>query len=668
MAANAWQQCVAASRRPSDILEARHKLAQALFGICESTVKLRRPLREEDAARAEREAEALLGAKDDRFLEAAASYLVDLAMLRRDDAVRRYQETQGAEGFAERTEPQTVQRPSGEGVVRAPIPPLILRLNAARRLYIDRVPPHLDVNHRVPELLFQAAETLLNYGHLQEARIRFEEIRRASLGTEMECAAWDQLDLIRLWAGESEVARAVANSDKCNHHRAFVPDDPRERPYTHARSAFEAAVRAKSPAARRAAWRRTATLYSAVLDAGPGDDHSPEAAMNGAYAYKQLGEYDKTIGMYQLFIERYGDSKILRRLQNGDPRAKPPVEPNPKHYEERIKFLKDAYQQLAASYVLLFDYQRASQQYDDTSRMAAFPPDARRNAARNAMMLYATLGDRKHAQDARTRLLALGPSAQDKAEADLVFARLAASEWDERGRDEGPNRSARLRAMVAWRKYFDDHRGDKPPSRFVVLAAHKMAAACKAGRDPRQREWHQKTVSAFERFKARGAGLMYEAALAAEAEFSLIDADIRNDAGLRNTAAKSTLVDRYSARLDHVIDTYQSPEWSVAARVRQASLYDALSSSAPAALAVQHYIEAIHLSRTADAYHPMIGEATRHLAALTQQLGNDRMRSIAAQVRGFVYTDDMFLRGAAGLHAEPRGGELPLPLPMFVSN
>ncbi|MBI5535204.1 MAG: hypothetical protein HY898_20930 [Deltaproteobacteria bacterium] len=668
-AIQAWEACIAATRPLSDLYEARFWLADALHGMVQITVARGRTPRDEDFARAERAAVAVRDAKGfDKYLEAAATYAVNLGFLLRQDALRQYRETRGAQGLIERAEPRFEELPQGKRIARDPIPPVDLRLMAAQQDYVDHVPAGLDVNKRAEPFRFSIADTLFRYGHLDEATARFEEIRRL-YPLSAQCVARARLVVIKQITGDEAGARALLGEGPCKvPERSFtvpLPPGPIE-----ARKAFDQAQRAFDPAGRLDDWRKAGTVYLEWLEKNPDADEAPEFAMNGAYAFKRVGEYDKARAMYQLFIERYGASKALERLQMGDPRSTPPASPEPRRYAERIKYLKDGYQQLAASYVLLFDYQRASQQYDDTSRMAIFPPDARRNAARNAMMLYATLGDRKHAQDAHTRLLALGPSAQDKAEADLVFARLAASEWDERGRDEGPNRSARLRAMVAWRKYFDDHRGDKPPSRFVVLAAHKMAAACKAGRDPRQREWNQKTVSAFERFKAigqRGAIASAEAPLAAEAEFSLIDADIRDDASLRNTAAKSTLVDRYSARLDHLIDTYQSPEWSVAARVRQASLYDALSSSASAALAVQHYIEAIHLSRTADAYHPMIGEATRRLAPLTQQLGNDRMRSIAAQVRGFVYTDDMFLRGAAGLHAEPRAGELPLPLPMFVS-
>ncbi len=62
-------------------------------------------------------------------------------------------------------------------------------------------------------------------------------------------------------------------------------------------------------------WREAAAAYKVALDAAPDRDEAPEAAMNGAFAYKQVGEYDKAIEMYELFISRYGNEETLSTLQ-----------------------------------------------------------------------------------------------------------------------------------------------------------------------------------------------------------------------------------------------------------------------------------------------------------------------------------------------------------------
>ena len=79
--------------------------------------------------------------------------------------------------------------------------------------------------------------------------------------------------------------------------------------------------------------------------------------------------------------------------------------------------------------------------------------------------------------------------------------------------------------------------------------------------------------------------------MAAEAEFSLLDQEIREkfdyDTGhhrykgttvdvIRDYRADAADAKRYHDRLQRVIDVYISPEWAVAARSRQGSLYDSL--------------------------------------------------------------------------------------------
>ena len=80
--------------------------------------------------------------------------------------------------------------------------------------------------------------------------------------------------------------------------------------------------------------------------------------MNGAFAYKQVGEYDKAIEMYELFINKYGDEKTLAKLEQATRAPK---------YAERVKYLKQAYDTLSKSYVLFFNYRAAAETYDKIS-------------------------------------------------------------------------------------------------------------------------------------------------------------------------------------------------------------------------------------------------------------------------------------------------------------
>src|SRR6185295_7496612 len=100
--------------------------------------------------------------------------------------------------------------------------------------------------------------------------------------------------------------------------------------YIDAAKLFDEAQRMPEGPERNKKWRAAGAAYKAALERAPDRDEAPEAAINGAIAYKNVGEYDKAIEMYELFISKYGSEKILQELKNGNPKAQPPKAPDPK--------------------------------------------------------------------------------------------------------------------------------------------------------------------------------------------------------------------------------------------------------------------------------------------------------------------------------------------------
>jgi hypothetical protein len=236
--------------------------------------------------------------------------------------------------------------------------------------------------------------------------------------------------------------------------------------YIDAGNLFREAEKMKDGPERAAKWREAAAAYNFALTQPGGASHEgARSAMNGAFAYKQVGEYDKAIKMYELFINNYGDEKTLAKLEQ---------EKSPK-YPERVKYLKQAYDTLSKSYVLFFNYRAAAETYDKISSVNRFAEKDRREAARNALVLYSNMGDNAKMTAVRQRLHSLNPSAQEKAEADFIVADSDMKAWDPHGSDEGANRNARVRATNSMMQFYDANKNISAASKCVVEAAYNVA-------------------------------------------------------------------------------------------------------------------------------------------------------------------------------------------------
>jgi hypothetical protein len=318
--------------------------------------------------------------------------------------------------------------------------------------------------------------------------------------------------------------------------------------------------------------------------------------MNGAFAYKQVGEYDQAIAMYTLFIKEYGSEDKLSKLEKGDPAANPPKPPEPEKYKERVKYLKQAYDALSAAYVLFFNYRSAAETYDTISKVQRFEPADRRTAARNAVILHANSGDRDKMLASRQTFFGLNPPPEQKADIDFLVASADLKGWDENGPDAGANRTARQKAQASMDDYYNKNKNNGAAAAYTVQAAYHSAKLRAAGKDPGAKEWCKNTTGAFDKFKASPATTegkkatgSVQADMAAECAYQVIDEKLKATfdydtghhryAGVIDKVSKEFDADMKKANghfeeLKTVIDTYVSRPWSVAAKARQGSLYD----------------------------------------------------------------------------------------------
>ncbi len=625
LAAIGWAGYLKQDENAPDAYESRYWLADARRQQVRIQVVLHKLQKDKFGEPTRQEIEGALAAavdvrdsnEDDKYLDNAAFFAVDISDVDRDLSYQRYEDTKGAQGVPKREEVKFDGDDPATRKVRAePIPPVVVQSITARDEYVARVPPNLDVNRRSIEYQFYAAETFFLYGQFELARARFEPMYRERCGKdEFGFRAWEKLISMSNFTrdvkrsaelAEAEKAKPCAMNDTQRTQGTLIVNPViQEVAFVRARAKFEEAKAAPPGPARDKLWREAAGMYEAALQAAPGRDEAPEAAMNSALAYKQVGEFNKAIELYDKFINAYGSDANLNKLQTGDANAK--VAPDPKKYAERLQYLSDAYDALGTTYYSFFNYQRAAETYEKVANNERFAADKRKVAAKNAMILYASLGQRDKMTASYKVLNKLSPTPDEKANADYLVADYDHKQWNPTGGDGGQNRQFRLAAEASLSAFHQANRNSVPSARYVVEAAHSVAKMKKAGGDKDYRFWFKNTITAWENYRTRGpAGKDGKAEAlsppfvdyAAEADYTLLDEQIRDSYEVESKhkyqGASFDIVgdptknkkgryqfnaeeaDKWDKALERIVKTYPSVEWVPAAVARQGSLYDTL--------------------------------------------------------------------------------------------
>jgi hypothetical protein len=607
-AATSWAAYLAQDPEAVDSYESRFWLADARFWTVVLQLKLGRAPDGAEIQAARQAARAVRDSNDDhKYLQPAAFYLVTLADQLLDARYKEFQDSGGTLGIAQRTQLEFRGEGLGRRVKQLKLPPEVKQAIVARDEYNQRVPDQEDPQHNGLLYAFQAADFSFVYGQFGDARRRLEPLLAANCGKNVwGFRAWEKLISMSNFEGDAQRSRALADKSCSFDDDTRAAEDAIRKPvrqgaaYLEARQLYERAEQAPPEADRNALWRKAAAAYKAALDAAPDRDEAPEAAMNGAFAYKQVGEYSKAIEMYSLFIARYGSAEKLRTLREGDPNARPPKAAEPERFENRVKFLKLAYDALANAYLLFFDYPKAAETLSTVANGEHFSAAERRAAAEQALNLYASLGKQTDTLRSRDLMIALGASPQERASANFVIASAVLQRWDAASPDAGGNRQARQQAEQQLRGYYDAHVQDQAALEYLVEACYWLAKLKGAAKDPSAAQWWTRTQELFAALRdtankdAQGNSTALgsrQAGFAAEGAFLQLDDEIKRsfdyDSGFqRFKGTPEQVIEGYQRaavnakswydRLQRVIDDYASPEWATAALARQGSLYDSL--------------------------------------------------------------------------------------------
>jgi len=631
LAAMGWYGFLPQDENAPDAYESRYWLADARFNVVRIGVVLNKldknrfpepSPKEIDEAR-----QAALDVRDsnedDKYLQNAALMVVGVADVRRDLEYQRYDATGGQSGIEKVTELKvTADEPPKP--LKTPLPAAVKESMAARDEYVQRVPASMDTEGNLSLFQYYVGETYFLYGQFDEARGRFEPMYKERCGKDKYgYLAWEKLITMSNKMGDAERSRQLAEAEKAKScalseeqkqaGALIVNPTLQEAAYVKAREKFDQAQKASPGPERDKLWREAGAMYEAALSAAPGRDEAPEAAMNAAYAYKQVGDFNKAIDLYNKFIAEYGSEERLTTLQKGD--AKEKKAPDLKKYEERVKFLGGAYDALASTYYGFFNYQRAAETFDKIASNERFDEKKRKDSARNAMVLYANMGQRQKMLDQSKIYAKLKPTADEKANADFLIADYDYKQWNPQGADNGGNREVRIAADRAHQQFYAQNKNNAAAGKYALESAWKVAKLKKAGGDPAARGWSKTTITAWEAFDrqntktpegAKESTLPPYSDYGAEAEYSLIDDELREKYDYetnhhRYTGAVDDIVGEYDAngnlkkpgklqtskkeatsqaeKLDHTINTYKSPEWTPAALARQGTIADSIRTA-----------------------------------------------------------------------------------------
>ncbi len=631
LAAIGWVGYLKQDENAPDAYKSRYFYADALHNEVRLEVALHEfdpkqyaePVSQEIATAEQAAIEVRDSDEDDQFIDNAGLFVVDLADVDRDLAFARWQDSSGALGVEPRKAPKLEGATGDQKVVVDEFPDVIQKSMGARDEYVQRVPPERDKQSRASEYAFYAADQYYLYGHFKDAEARFDVIYKEKCGKDaLGYEAWKRLIVMSNLQKDAARSRELAEAEKknsCARTELQLAEEKRgdltdlvlqNAAFEDANKVFEQAKAASPGPERDQLWRTAGKMYEVALRTAPGHKDAPAAAINSAFCYKQVGEFQKAIDLYQLFISNYGSEDNLDRLEKGgtDPDKKAKVGPNPDEYKERIKYLGMADDALSTTYYGFFAYQKAAESFGKIANNPRFDDQRRSNAARIAMVLYSNLGDRADMNamygilvDPRNHL----PSDKH-AEADYLKASFDYGQWNPTGGDSAANSAARNQAIAALTQFHTSAKGRGESAGYALESSYRIAKMMQSAGDGGFRNWFKTAIADWEYFKAHpattvGAGGKQVSVTAndapyadygGEADFTLVDEEVR--AGFDystghhhysgNIVEVTKAVDRdlgeadknWRPPLEHIATQYGAFEWAAAATARIGSLYDSI--------------------------------------------------------------------------------------------
>jgi hypothetical protein len=366
-----------------------------------------------------------------------------------------------------------------------------------------------------------------------------------------------------------------------------------------AREKFSAAQKAPAGPERQNLFTEAASMYERALAADPSGRDAGEAALNGAFSFRELGRVGDAIRLESVLLDKYGAEETLEVLGHGDSHPGHLVAPDPQEYRSRVGLVRNAYDALVKDCYAILDYRLAADTLAKEAARKSLADEIRLYAASGAVRLYLLLGDYPKASVEYALFSNPGVRAvpEKRAEASYAMASFRYSQWRDMSE---PRASAAARALAIHelQSFHDEFRGKPGAAPFVLESAYRVGTMMRAAGDTAWHTWFKKAIDAWQFFKANpqpGPGRAEDSPYrdyAGEAAYALVDDQLREmfDYASGHHRYKGTVVEvkkaidrdldemkKWQFELEKVKDTYGGV-WTLAAMARTGTLYESLRS------------------------------------------------------------------------------------------
>lgn len=619
MALKGWRAYLAQDPDAADNYESRYWVADSLHKIVVVTNAMGEKL---DPKKVKDARDAAIEVRDsnldDKYLKYAAFFAIDVYDRLADEGLEAYKKSGCVNGVGFEVVEDPTQE-AGDACIAPsvkdareekriwirPVPDPIVATLREREDYVAKVPKSMDPEGNSLRYRYQVADTLYRYGRWGEATPRFEQIWHENCGkNDYGWDAWYRLVVMSnlrndtersiMLVKESEGSKSCAvTAEQKTKEQVFKDATSIEALYKQADDAFAAAEKETDPKLRAEKYREAAAKYEAALKVAPSKPQAPRGAMNAAYCYKQVNEYKKAAEVYRYFLDRYGKEDDLIAYRDGDP--KKGIKKDPEQFKTRLDYTKKALGELGRTYLQAFDYTSAAKHYDEVAGRTLLETGERRDAAFNAIVLQANLGNRDKMQAARKTFLTFNPSATEKAEVDFIVAEFEYKQWRTNPKDA----AQRGKAITALDGYYTQYKSQNPAAKYVVDVAYDMSVLRKESNEANFRDWYKKTIDAYAFFASgnKDAKSSKESDYGAEAAYFFTNEKIEKEwdnvpgqkpkivyeGTAKVVSAKLEADDKkrraFLEELENNIKTYLSPKWTPVVYAREGSVNDTMRSA-----------------------------------------------------------------------------------------